>query len=92
MSVINNILQNDKKINKITKVIFNSVDKDGSGLIDSKELSNIIIAIYEDLGLKAPGDKEIKEVFSLLDKNGSGTINVREFKPLIKCFLQYLAE
>lgn len=89
---IKSILLDDKKIEKISKVVFASVDKDGSGLLDQKELFIVIESIYEDLGLTMPSKKEMKSVFSLLDRNKSGTVNIREFKTLIKCFLSYLSE
>lgn len=89
---IREILKNEKKIDNISRIVFSSVDKDGSGLIDHKELYLVIQSIYEDLGLKMPSNKDIKDVFTLLDRNKSGTINIREFKILIKCFLEYLAE
>ena len=89
---IRGILGNEKKIENISRTVFSSVDKDGSGLIDQKELYLVISSIYEDLGLKMLSNKEYKEVFQLLDRNKSGTINIREFKILIKCFLLYLAE
>lgn len=89
---IRNILNNDKKIDNISKIVFSSVDKDGSGLLDQKELNIVIQSIYEDLGLPLPSKKDLKDVFSLLDRNKSGNVNIREFKTLIKCFLEYLAE
>lgn len=87
---IKNILYNDKKLEKISKIVFSSIDKDGSGLLDQKELFIVIQSIYEDLRLKLPSKKELKDIFKLLDRNKSGTINVIEFKTLIKCFLIYL--
>ena len=89
---IRSILNNEKKLSNIAKVVFNSVDKDGSGLIDCKELTIVLEAIYKDLGLAVPSKKYMKEVFNMLDDNGSGTININEFKLLIRCILEYLAE
>ena len=89
---IQGILKNEKKIENISRIVFSSVDKDGSGLIDHKELYLVIQSIYEDLGLPMLSSKDFKEVFAMLDRNKSGTINIREFKILIKCFLEYLSE
>lgn len=89
---IKKILRDEKKIEIISRIVFSSVDKDGSGLIDQKELTLVLHAIYGDLGLNLPSNKEIRDVFNMLDRNKSGTINLREFKTLIRCFLQYLSE
>lgn len=89
---IKGLLYNDKKIENICKVVFSSIDKDGSGLLDQKEVFYVIQSIYEDLGLPLPSKKDLKDVFKLLDRNKSGTVNIREFKTLIKCFLVYLSE
>ena len=89
---IRNLINNKKKVENISKKLFNSVDKDGSGLIDQKELLTVLQSIYEDLGLEMISTKDFKKVFSMLDKNGSGNININEFKQLILCFLEYLCE
>ena len=87
---LKSIVSNEKKLEKIARVVFNSVDKDGSGLIDIKELENVMQSISEDLGLKQPSRKEIREVFNMLDSNGSGNITFYEFKFLVKCILESL--
>lgn len=89
---VKKILKDEKKIENICKIVFSSIDKDGSGLLDLKELGIVIQSIYEDLGLNLPSKKDIKDVFNLLDRNKSGNVNIKEFKVLIKCFLQYLCE
>ena len=71
-------------------MVFNSVDKDGSGLIDIKELENVMHSISNDLGLKPPSKREIREVFNMLDSDGSGNITFYEFKFLVKCILESL--
>jgi Ca2+-binding EF-hand superfamily protein len=87
---IKSILTNDKKLDRIARVSFNSVDKDGSGLIDIKELEVVMKSIATDLRLTPPSKQEIKEVFEMLDEDGSGNISFIEFKFLIKCVLESL--
>ena len=61
-----NILNNPKRIDKIAKKVFNSVDKEGSGLIDMNELEKVMVTIYSDLDLTMLSHNEVKEVFNML--------------------------
>ena len=63
---VQNILNNPKRIDKIAKKVFNSVDKDGSGLIDMNELEKVMVTIYSDLDLTMLSHNEVKEVFNML--------------------------
>lgn len=87
---IKSILQNQKKFNRIVRVVFNSVDKDGSGLIDIEELGIVMKTIASDMGLAQPSKKEIKDVFEMLDTDHSGNISLQEFSVLIRCVLESL--
>lgn len=87
---LRSIIEDDKKLEKISRVVFNSVDKDGSGLIDIKELETVMYSISNDLGLKPPSRREIREVFNMLDSDGSGQIKFYEFQFLVKCILESL--
>jgi Ca2+-binding EF-hand superfamily protein len=88
---LKNILNDDEKLDRIARVSFNSVDKDGSGLIDIRELELVMKSIASDLRLQTPSKIDIKEVFDMLDEDKSGNISYIEFKFLIKCLLESLA-
>ncbi len=88
---IKNILNDDKKLDRIARVSFKSVDKDGSGLIDIKELENVMKSIAIDLRLNTPSHQEIKDVFNMLDEDNSGNISYKEFKFLIQCLLESIS-
>lgn len=71
---------------KTLREIFQTFDKDGSGKIDLKELTDVMKAYYE--AVKEPADdKKCKETAELImkeiDSGGDGTISVDEF---IKAF------
>lgn len=87
---IRKILSDDKKLDRIAKVAFKSVDKDGSGLIDLKEMEIVMKAIAKDLRMAPPTKNDIREVFSMLDEDGSGNLTINEFRILIKCVLESL--
>ena len=88
---VQNILNNPKKIDKIARRVFNSVDKDGSGLIDMNELEKVMTTISEDLDLPMPSHNEVKEVFNMLDEDKSTMISYKEFRVLIVGILESLA-
>ena len=87
---IRKILNDEKKLNRIAKVAFKSVDKDGSGLIDLKEMELVMLAIAKDLRMAPPTKNDIREVFTMLDEDKSGNITLNELKILIKCVLESL--
>jgi len=87
---IRKILNDDKKLDRIAKIAFRSVDKDGSGLIDFKEMEIVMKAIAKDLRMAPPTKNDIREVFAMLDEKGTGIISIKEFKILIKCVLESL--
>ena len=88
---IKSILNDDRKLDRIAKVAFKSVDKDGSGLIDIKELENVMKSIAIDLRLNNPSHQDIKDVFDMLDEDNSGNISYKEFKFLIQCLLESIS-
>jgi Ca2+-binding EF-hand superfamily protein len=83
-----NILTNKNKIDKINKVMFNLVDKDGSGLIELSELELIMKKISLDMGMELPSYSDIRIIFNTLDTNKSGLISLKEFKLLIISILE----
>ncbi|EKX51566.1 hypothetical protein GUITHDRAFT_65970, partial [Guillardia theta CCMP2712] len=60
------------------KALFNEIDSDNSGLIDSEEL----IIAFEQLGIHL-GQNEISEFLKDFDEDGSGTIDFEEFLLMI---------
>ena len=88
---IKNMLTNKKKIDKIAKVIFDMVDKDGSGLIDLTEFEVVMNSISSDMGMKMPSLSDIKTIFNTLDGDHSGLISTKEFKLLIVSILEAFA-
>ena len=86
-----NILNNPKRIDIIAKKVFNSVDKDGSGLIDMNELEKVMVTIYSDLDLTMLSHNEVKEVFNMFDADNSTMISYKEFRVLIVGILESFA-
>ena len=85
------VLTNKKKVDKITKVIFDMVDKDGSGLIELTEFEIVMNNISLDMGMKLPSISDIRTIFNTLDTDRSGLISTKEFKLLIVSILEAFA-
>lgn len=89
---IKEIMANDKKINEVAKVAFDSVDTDHSGQIDEEELQKVMEQISKDMGADPPSKEDVKEVLEHLDTDHSGKIDFNEFKVLIKDVLMAMVE
>ena len=92
MDAIRDILTNEKKLNDIVKVAFDSVDTDRSGLIDEEELSKVMTQISLDMETEPPSKEDVKKVLEHLDADQSGKIDCEEFKILIREVLGALLE
>ena len=87
-NAIRAILNDENKLNQVTKAAFDEVDKDRSGKIDKSELDKVIEIVCKDMGAVPPTHEECMEVFNHLDLDKSGKIDFNEFKVLIKDVLQ----
>lgn len=86
------ILANDQLFLEVAKAAFDSVDSDGSGQIDSKELEQAMAQIAGDMGAEAPSKDDVAEVLEHLDSDKSGKISFEEFKVLIRDVLECMLE
>ena len=89
---IKDILNDEKKLREVAKVAFDSVDTDGSGLIDQEELQKVMAQISQDMGAEPPSKEDVKEVLDHLDTDHSGQIDFEEFSQLIKDVLAAMIE
>ena len=89
---IKEILNNEKKLNEVAKVAFDSVDTDRSGQIDQEELEKVMSQISQDMGAEPPSKEDVKEVLEHLDTDHSGKIDFEEFSQLIKDVLNAMIE
>jgi Ca2+-binding EF-hand superfamily protein len=77
------ILDDDKKLEEVAKVAFDSVNTDKSGQINYSELESVMTQISNDLGTEPPTSDDVKEVLKHLDTDKNGLIDFNEFKVLI---------
>ena len=90
--VINEVLNDERKLNVLTKIAFQAVDKDGSKVIEQAELEKIMAQICMDMGAEVPSKEDVQEVLFDLDSDGNKTIEIGEFKAFIKDILEGMIE
>ena len=90
--VIKEILNDERKLNVLTKIAFQAVDKDGSKVIEQAELEKIMAQICMDMGAEVPSKEDVQEVLFDLDSDGNKTIEIGEFKAFIKDILEGMIE
>ena len=91
-SYIQQIIDDDEKLNKIIDEAFKSVGKNENDSITEEELEKILVQITCDMGAEPPTKEDIKEVMEVLDDDRSNSIEKKEFGKLIKNILQALVE
>ncbi len=90
--VIKGIIEDERKLNVLTRIAFKTVDIDGSGCIEQPELEKIMAQICMDMGAEIPSKEDVQEVLDDLDEDGNKTIEVGEFKAFIKDILKGMIE
>ena len=67
----------NKQLDPQFRVLFNSIDTDGSGYLDKNEFEIFMRREYAKKDWDVSGSA-IQDAFRLLDKNGDGTIDIYE--------------
>ena len=91
-NVIKEIISDDNKLDVLTKLAFQAVDRDGSKLIEQNELEKIMAQICMEMGAEIPSKEDVQEVLTHLDTDKSKTIDYDEFKAFIKDILEGMIE
>lgn len=88
---VKQILDDPVKLKEVTKLAFDGVDTDGNGYVDEKELTLLMTAMAGELGIPAPGDKDVKDAFKAMDKDKNGKVTLEEFSVLVRQILELMA-
>ena len=81
------ILKDPAKVDKICREYFYSVDKNKNGVLEFKEIKNILAKFAEDTDTIQEPEEKIKTAFNQLDSNNDGKISYEEFKTLFQKLL-----
>jgi len=92
LTSVNDILSNEELFEEVAKAAFSSVDTDGSGEIDAKELGKVMQQLASETNTEEPSVEEVNEVLEALDEDKSGKISYKEFKVLIREVLKNMLE
>ena len=66
------------------KKAFKSYDKDGNGVLDRREVVDLLTNHFKEQGIKKkPSKKDVDEFFTGLDADHSGVIDFDEFKQFL---------
>lgn len=78
------ILEKKQLFDYVSKLTFEAVDEDNSGLISKDEMFKILNSISMDLEMPPISKFESDEIMQKLDDNGNDTIDLKEFKSLFR--------
>jgi Ca2+-binding EF-hand superfamily protein len=79
------ILSDDETFHHVCTEVFKTIDVNGDGSLEKKEIRNFIDNICQEMGMETnPDDETIAEVFNELDEDGSNDISIDEMKVFLK--------
>jgi Ca2+-binding EF-hand superfamily protein len=78
------ILEKNQLFDYVSKLTFDAVDEDNSGLISKDEMFSILNSISADLDMPPISKFESDEIMQKLDDNGNDTLDYKEFKSLFR--------
>ena len=91
-SKLQEILDDEEKLQQVSDKSFNKYDTDNSGYIEAKEFHKIINDLYKKLGQPLPKKSEISKMLGELDDNGDQRLDKSEFKEHTRDILQSMLD
>ena len=82
-SEIDEIINDDAKLQEVVDFCFKDADADGNGTIDAAEFKKHLEMVYSDIGISMPNEDEITGYMSALDINHDGKLDKSEFKAYV---------
>ena len=87
LTTLNVLLNDEETFHQVAKIIFRSIDEDGSGELDLGEVREFIDKISEEMGIeddKHPDDNSLESVFQSIDADGDGSLDFDELSTFLK--------
>ena len=90
---IEELLNNQDKLENLIKGAFDAIDTDNSGMIDIDELYVLIRQVANDINWDVPSYEDVKEVMlEEIDTNKDGLVSLDEFRVLMVTVLNHILE
>jgi Ca2+-binding EF-hand superfamily protein len=86
-SEIRTILNDEAKLQALSKAAFDNVDVNNSGVIDETELGLIMQQISLECEIPNPTESDVREVMNELDANRDGRLTFDEFSKFMRLVL-----
>mmetsp|Transcript_14100 Transcript_14100/g.16352 ORF Transcript_14100/g.16352 Transcript_14100/m.16352 type:complete len:97 (+) Transcript_14100:27-317(+) len=80
---IDNILNDEAKLQEVVDFCFKDADADGNGTIDKSEFERHLQMVYEDIGIPIPDTEALQALMENLDMDKNGTLDKNEFKAYV---------
>lgn len=78
------ILENESRLQSMTRAVFEEVDRDRSGFIDKSELYTAMKKFAKTMRMDPPSEEDATKIYQELDANSDGHISLDEFLILIR--------
>ena len=82
-SEIDDILNDDAKLQEVVDYCFKDADLDGNGTIDASEFRKHLEMVYSDIGIEMPDESSLQGYMDTLDINHDGKLDKGEFKAYV---------
>ena len=76
----------------ISDIAFDAVDEDGSGGLDTSEISNMMQDIARQMGVTPPTEADLEAILSQLDEDFDGKVDKGEFLQLVMLVIGKMLE
>lgn len=88
-NTLETLLKDKNLFEQVTKSVFQSIDKDGSGSLDIEELEEFINTICGEMNIKkGPSKDSIAAVYKALDEDGNKTISMDELASFLRIMFE----
>uniref|UniRef100_A0A7S0YSG9 EF-hand domain-containing protein n=1 Tax=Polytomella parva TaxID=51329 RepID=A0A7S0YSG9_9CHLO len=82
------ILTDEEAFNRVLKSIFDTIDLDENGTIETSELERFISCLSSKMHVSTPTSQQIQFIFSHLDLNSDNVVQKEELAIFVKHMLQ----
>ena len=88
LDMVNILLTNERLLNQVVKIVFDSIDTDKSGTLELSEMEAFMKKVCDEMKIEGgPNTTELSEIFDSLDTDKSKNIGMEEMTVFLKKIL-----